>query len=348
MLCIHLGAGDQLPGNALSHKYKALAKKALKLGRRMLDDNQSAANVVVEVCKLLEDSDLTNAGAGSELTSAGTVEMDATITDGINFASVGAITEVRNPIEVVAQLYNDLCSEQVDMFGRSKPHFFGGSQISKNKKLMKNVTLAGNQSLVTEAAYKRFLYWDQIYKGLSAESVGFEKTVSVTDTIGVICYDFNGRICAGSSSGGITYKDPGRIGPAAIHGAATHIQSRIGCCTSGYGEDITQLSLASRITEALRIHQQNEPEESNLEVIQDLIVRLNDEGQHQSKPLAIGGLAVSYESQSIIRLALFHTTPSFIAGYTCGDDEKVLVSKVTEKSGYFQGMEIKLRQKSST
>lgn len=337
-----------MPGDLLSRKYKRLAKKALDSGRRLIADKQPAADVVVEVCKILENSHLTNAGTGSELTSSGTVEMDATITDGVNFASVGAIRQVKNPIEVAAMLYRDLCSDRVDLFGRSKPHFYGGAQITGNQILTQNIPLVDNEALVTDATLRRFLYWDQVYKGLATDDSGFSKTAPVTDTIGVICIDYEGHMCAASSSGGITYKDPGRIGPAAIHGAATHVDSRVGCCTSGYGEDIIQFNLASRITHALKIDRDNDSDESNLAVIQSVITELNERGHHQSKPLAVGGFAVCYESANSVKLILFHTTPSLVVGYYSGDDEQVYVSRVTEKSGYFQGLEIKLRPGNST
>ena len=34
------------------------------------------------------------------------------------------------------------------------------------------------------------------------------------DTVGAVCMDRNGQLCAGASSGGVAYKVPGRIGQA--------------------------------------------------------------------------------------------------------------------------------------
>lgn len=37
------------------------------------------------------------------------------------------------------------------------------------------------------------------------------------DTIGAVCMDTHGHLCAGVSSGGVVYKTPGRIGQVSFH-----------------------------------------------------------------------------------------------------------------------------------
>ena len=36
------------------------------------------------------------------------------------------------------------------------------------------------------------------------------------DTVGAVCMDQNGQLCAGASSGGVVYKVPGRIGQVSL------------------------------------------------------------------------------------------------------------------------------------
>lgn len=64
-----------------------------------------------------------------------------------------------------------------------------------------------------------------------------EDTDIVTDTVGVICMDRLGSIAVGSSSGGVTMKSPGRVGPAAIvgHGSWTTEKNgkKLAVCCSG-------------------------------------------------------------------------------------------------------------------
>jgi taspase (threonine aspartase 1) len=66
----------------------------------------------------LENSPLTNAGYGSNLTYDGNVECDASVMDGSNlqYGAVGAITGVKNPIEVA----NYLCRFQTVNLGHGR------------------------------------------------------------------------------------------------------------------------------------------------------------------------------------------------------------------------------------
>lgn len=60
------------------------------------------------------------------------------------------------------------------------------------------------------------------------------------DTVGCLILDFEGNISAAASSGGISLKMPGRVGPAGVPGVGIWVESTrdpenftAGCCTSG-------------------------------------------------------------------------------------------------------------------
>lgn len=90
---------------------------------------------------------------------------------------------------------------------------------------------------------------------------GRRDTDNVSDTVGAIAVDSYGNIAAGSSSGGIGMKHPGRVGPAALVGVGTAVipadpsdpeKAQVATVTSGTGEHIATTMAAH--TCALRIY----------------------------------------------------------------------------------------------
>lgn len=80
----------------------------------------------------------------------------------------------------------------------------------------------------------------------------------ISDTVGAIAIDMHGNIAAGSSSGGLLLKNPGRIGPAALVNVGTSVlpvdpddedQRCVAVAVSGTGERMLTTTLARRCAE---------------------------------------------------------------------------------------------------
>lgn len=71
-----------------------------------MQQNGNVLEAVTSAVIALEDSPMTNAGYGSNLTYNGYVECDASIMDGSNlqYGAVGAVADIKNPIELAKRL----------------------------------------------------------------------------------------------------------------------------------------------------------------------------------------------------------------------------------------------------
>ncbi|KAF6204708.1 hypothetical protein GE061_018869 [Apolygus lucorum] len=104
IVAFHLGAGIHSEKNRSS--YKALCYQAAQKAAADLSKGSSALDLVTECTVVLENSPLTNAGIGSNLTTLGTVECDASVMEGSTCAvgAVGSVSGVPNPVLVAKSI----------------------------------------------------------------------------------------------------------------------------------------------------------------------------------------------------------------------------------------------------
>src|SRR3982750_4654511 len=114
VLAVHGGAGPEpadapdwgvsrWPGQA------AGLAAALRAGLAVLAGGGPALEAVIAAVRVLEDDEHWNAGRGSALTAAGTVEMDAALADGQGrrIGGVACVTGVRHPVLAARAVMED-------------------------------------------------------------------------------------------------------------------------------------------------------------------------------------------------------------------------------------------------
>jgi beta-aspartyl-peptidase (threonine type) len=220
-LIVHGGAGAD-PGGR--EALRAGMRDAVAAGWRALAAGGSALDAVEASVRRLEDHPRFNAGLGSVLTSAGTVETDASIMEGdrLRNGAVAAVSGVRNPVTLARRILEE-----------GRHCFFAGPGALARARAL-GVELCDPALLVTEAQQRR----------LAAMQAG---------TVGAVALDRHGTIAAATSTGGTPGKQPGRVGDSALVGCGTYAESTLGgvSCT-GDGEAIIRVALARRALEILK------------------------------------------------------------------------------------------------
>jgi len=225
-LAIHGGAGA--PSHSTAEEklaYHAKLKESLDAGYDVLQKGGAATDAVIAAVIILEDAGLFDAGKGSDLNAEGACEMDACVMDGrtMSAGSVTGLQHVKNPI-VLARAVMDK-TQHVMLMGEGAEKFARALGFE----------MVPNSYFQTERRRKQ---WQQLRDGKlppsenPREAPGSEEGFG---TVGCVALDAKGNLVAGTSTGGIVNKMPGRVGDSPIIGAGTYANNRT-CAVSGTGQ----------------------------------------------------------------------------------------------------------------
>ena len=219
-IVVHGGAGTILKKNMsdeMELAYKLKLEEAINAGYNILEKNGSSKDAVEETIKILENSELFNAGKGSVLSNKGVVEMDASIMNGqnLNAGAISGIKTIKNPISAARLVMEK--SEHVFLSGE------GAEEFAK----LQGLDIIDNEYFITETRLKSLL--------------NAKKRDSIKDnkfgTVGCVAIDKFGNITSGTSTGGMTNKKWNRIGDVPIIGAGTYANNNTcGISSTGWGE----------------------------------------------------------------------------------------------------------------
>jgi beta-aspartyl-peptidase (threonine type) len=243
MIAIHGGAGT-IPAAALdeagTEAHHAALRAALAAGLAILAKNGAAIDAVTVAVMALEDDPLFNAAHGAVFTSAGTLEMDAAIMAGRNreAGAVAGICGPRNPILAARAVLEH--AGTVLMTGAGAEDFLR----------TQNIDFMPPEYFTTQRRL------DALHLELARRASGAPDTRSDADrhgTVGAVARDVFGDLAAGTSTGGMTAKRPGRVGDTPIFGAGTYADNAT-CAVSatGTGEVFIRFTAAAEIAARIR------------------------------------------------------------------------------------------------
>jgi L-asparaginase / beta-aspartyl-peptidase len=231
-IVIHGGAG-RIDPEAMKQfgeaAYRDALRQSLDAGHAVLKRGGGSLDAVEAAIVVLEDSPLFNAGKGAVFTSAGTIELDASIMDGgsLKAGAVGGVKTVKNPIRGARAVMEKtphvfLAGDGADEFARQNGLEIVPNEYFHTEHRRRQLERERDQPPAVKPAEKK------------RAALGEDKFFS---TVGAVALDRAGNICAGTSTGGLTNKRYGRIGDSPVIGAGTYADNRFGgiSCT-GHGE----------------------------------------------------------------------------------------------------------------
>ena len=227
IILVHGGAGKAAPD--LIELRRTGIQWATLAGWQTLRRGGSAVEAVECAVRVLEDNPAFNAGRGACLNRDGEVELDASIMDGRSLAAgaVGAVGRIANPVTLARTVME--AGRHILLVGEGARRFAAEAGFEE----------CAPEALIAERQHAR---WTALHEA-KAEALG---------TVGAVARDREGHLAAATSTGGLPFKAPGRVGDSALIGCGTYADDRLGAAScTGDGEAIIKLVLAKSALDLL-------------------------------------------------------------------------------------------------
>ena len=228
-LIIHGGAGLHGKGNLEEVRRSLYA--VIDEVYPMLVLGAEAEAAVVRGCQLLEDNPRFNSGTGSVLQSDGQIRMSASLMSGTaqRFSGVINVSRVKNPIELAKYLQTSDDRVLSD---------FGATELARELNIPSFDPLI--KSRIKEWMEEREHNFSRAMADVMADPDAGR------GTIGVVALDSQGRLAAGTSTGGKGFERVGRVSDSATPaGNYAALDAAVSC--TGIGEDILDECFAARV-----------------------------------------------------------------------------------------------------
>ncbi|MFC1564177.1 N(4)-(beta-N-acetylglucosaminyl)-L-asparaginase, partial [candidate division KSB1 bacterium] len=226
----------------------------------ILDEGGTALDAVEKCTNTIEvDPDDSSVGYGGLPNENGVVQLDATIFDGktYNYGAVGCLENIKNPSSVAR-----LVMERTDHI------------MLVDKGALEFAKMHGfkEENLLTEKSRQRWLSWKENLSdqddwfppkeekegddNKSEEDRQYEEDLwkgRITGTVNVIAVDKTGNIAGITSTSGLAWKIPGRLGDSPIIGAGLYGDNAIGGAgATGRGEEVIKTCGSFLLVEFMR------------------------------------------------------------------------------------------------
>jgi beta-aspartyl-peptidase (threonine type) len=231
VIIVHGGAGT-IPDEQVE-AFQRGCRLAAERGLALLLAGAPAEDAVEAAIRLLEDDGTFDAGRGSFLSQDGIVEMDAGFMEGakLKAGAVAGVRDIANPITLARLVM-------------ASPHVFLIGEGASRFALQHGLRRCSPAELISPRELAAWRAWQEAQTPAPPSKP--------QDTVGAVALDAQGHLAAGTSTGGMRFKVPGRVGDVPCVGAGFYADDLLGAAScSGVGEDILRLVLAKRAVDAL-------------------------------------------------------------------------------------------------
>ena len=238
----------------------AAAWEILNEGGSALDAVEKATNIIEE-----DPADM-SVGYGGLPNERGVVQLDASIMDGRTYSagSVSALENIKHPCSV-ARLVMER-TDHVMLVGQFALDFAKSWGFQE-------------ENLLTDRARQAWLRWrenhsenddwgppEHLRRQGDRGGANMDDVEQTHGTVNVLAVDVNGDVAGITSTSGMSYKIPGRIGDSPIIGAGLYVDNSVGAAgATGRGEDVIKSCASFYIVS--RMKEGRSPQEACLDAI---------------------------------------------------------------------------------
>ncbi len=226
-IVIHGGAGtiDESMPDSVKQAYLGALAQALEIGKAVLAKGGTSLDAVEQVLRYFENDPKFNAGIGAVYTADTSHELDASIMDGrdLSCGAVAAVRHIAHPISL-ARLVME-----------KSPHVLLVAAGAETFAQQMGVGLVPSTFFDTPDRYRQL--------------INAKQRTKEHGTVGCVALDVHGNLAAGTSTGGMTNKMPGRVGDSPLIGDGTYANNAT-CAVSctGWGEKFIKNTVAFNVS----------------------------------------------------------------------------------------------------